>query len=422
LTLVLCLSSLASLALAEDSPPTYHRDVEPIVQQRCQVCHRPGAIGPFDLVSYEDALANSAMIEEVVRTRRMPPWHASRDSGPFSNKRALPDAERQAILDWVEAGAPKGDPAHAPAPVTFPDTKAWQLGDPDLLVETPEPFEVPAQGAVDYQYYEVATGLTEDRWVSHWEIKVDAPEVVHHVLVFVVYPNRGQSPRVRGGLKGYFCSMLPGDSLEPFALGSAKFLPAGARLRFQVHYTPDGEVRTDRVRLALKFAPRGTSPRRARTVALATTRFAIPAGAADHPVRARYTFERDSMLLGLTPHMHLRGKSFSYLLIYPDGSSKRVLEVPRWDFNWQNTYRFAEPLFVPSGSKMVGVATYDNSAKNPANPNPKRTVRFGEQTWDEMMIGYMDTVDALPAERAAWEQGKASPAPKAGDGKKTFYK
>jgi mono/diheme cytochrome c family protein len=419
---LLALLSVASLASAQDSAPTYHEDVAPIVQERCQTCHRPGGVGPFSLLTYTDALGNSAMIDEVVRTRRMPPWHADdKTTAQFSNSRVLPQSERKTILDWIAADCPAGDETKAPAPIAWPDPKGYNF-EPDAVLQTPIPFVVPASGSVRYQYYRVHTNFDDDRWITDYQVKVDATEVVHHVLIFVVYPKNSDSPRVRSGLNGYFCSFLPGESQKPFPLNSAKFLPKGAMLRFQVHYTPDGEPHTDRVRLALKFAKPDTKLRRARTVALATTKLKIPPGAADYAVRARHVFNRDTILMGLTPHMHLRGKTFNYLLIHPDGTSRELLNVPKWDFNWQNTYRFREPLFVPAGSKMLGLATYDNSTANRANPNPGKTVRFGEQTWDEMMIGYMDTVDATLEERAAWratqadapvaEEPKAEEAPK----------
>jgi hypothetical protein len=422
LRLIALIALAATSVAAQDSPetpaasekkaPTYHEDVAPIIQARCQMCHRPDAIGPFALMNYTDALGNSAMIDEVVRTRRMPPWHADEATTVhFSNSRVLPDAERQTILDWIDADCPAGDEANTPAPITYPDPKDFSFK-PDAVYKTPVEFKVPPVGSIPYQYYLVGTHFDEDKWVTGWEVKVDAPSVVHHVLAFVVYPNRADSPRVRGGLNGYFCSMLPGESLEPFPLGSAKLLPKGASLRLQVHYTADGEPHTNVVHLALQFAKPGATPRRARTVALSTTRLRIPPYDANYKARARYTFRRDTLLMGLTPHMHVRGKSFNYLLIQPDGTKRHLLNVPRWDFNWQNTYRLKEPLFVPAGSKMLSVASYDNSKANRANPDPSRKVRFGEQTWDEMMIGYMDTVDALPEERAAWEkaQGKAKPA------------
>ncbi len=392
----------------ETSAPSYYEHVAPILQRRCQVCHRPGAIGPFSLLTYEDAAGNSAMIEEVVENRRMPPWHANPEVGPhFSNDRTLPAAERRTLLDWIAAGVPAGDPAAAPPPARFPDASAWRIGVPDAVVQIPREVTVPATGVVDYQYFEVPTDFGEDKWVRAMEIKVTAPSVVHHVLVFVVYPDRRASPRVQGGLQGYFASMLPGESVEPFPEGSGKWLPRGATLRFQIHYTPDGEERRDRPSLALKFAGKDERiTRRVQTKALFEVRFAIPPGAKDHVVRAQYDFRQDALLTGLLPHMHLRGKSFRYLLRYPDGTSRALLDIPRYDFNWQNTYRLAEPLYVPKGSRMIGVASYDNSADNPANPDPARVVRFGEQTWDEMMIGYMDLLDPTDADRAAWERAQ----------------
>ncbi len=397
---------------AEADAPTFYEDVAPILQRRCQVCHRPGSIGPFPLLSYEDAAGWSAMIHEVISSRRMPPWHAKPGVGPaFANDRSLPEEERAALLAWVDAGAPAGDPANAPAPVEFPDPTAWRIGAPDAVIEVPQAITVPATGVVDYQYFEVPTDFGEDKWVRGLEVSVEARSVVHHVLVFVIYPDRRASPRVRGGLRGYFGSMLPGETVEPFPEGTGKWLPRGSTLRFQIHYTPDGEQRTDRVRLALRFArPDEPITRRYQTTALYSVNFAIPPGAAEHEVRARYVFEEDAILTALLPHMHLRGKSFRYLLTYPDGTSRPLLEIPRYDFNWQNTYRLARPLFVPKGSKMLGIATYDNSADNPANPDPTRTVRFGEQTFDEMMIGYMDLLEPTPEDRAVWEASREKQA------------
>lgn len=404
--------SLLSLAFATGAPaaradggaPTFHRDVEPILQRRCQVCHRPGGVGPFPLLTYDDVTADLATIAEVVSDRRMPPWHADPHVGTFENSRALTDAERRTLFGWIEAGGPRGDPAHAPPPREWPST--WALGEPDAIVETPAPFRVPARGVVDYQYFRVPTDFGEDRWITGMEVRVEAPSVVHHVLVFVKYPRGvGPSPEVRGGLEGYFASALPGDQAMTFPAGTAKRLPRGSTLVFQVHYTPDGEARVDRTRLALYFAKPGQQiTREARTVALNSTGFAIPPGVKGHEVRARYRFTEDTILHGFTPHMHLRGESFKYLLLYPDGTSRPMLVIPRYDFNWQTTYRLAEPVFVPKGARMVGLATYDNSSDNPANPDPTRTVYFGEQTNDEMMIGYMDVITATAEERAAWER------------------
>ncbi|MBX3470809.1 MAG: cytochrome c [Planctomycetes bacterium] len=411
--LALTAFALAPLARADEPArgPTFHRDVEPILQQRCQVCHRPDGVGPFPLLTHDDVAADLPTIAQVVADRRMPPWHADPAVGTFSNSRALSDAERSTLLAWIEAGGPKGDPKDAPKPREW--VSDWVHGEPDAVVQTPGPFKVPARGTLDYQYFRVATDFGEDKWIRAMEVRVDAPTVVHHVLVFVQYPRAaGASPRVRGGLDGYFASALPGDQVVPFPAGSAKRLPRGSTLVFQVHYTPDGEVRQDRTRLGLYFAAPDEVQREAQTVALNSTGFAIPPGVKGHEVRARYQFDKDTMLVGLTPHMHLRGESFRYLLLLPDGTHRPVLSIPRYDFNWQTTYRLAEPMFVPKGARMMGIATFDNSAGNPANPDPTRTVYFGEQTTDEMMIGYMDVVPATAAERAAWEaatQGASSP-------------
>lgn len=393
-----------------DSSPTFYEHALPIFQRRCQVCHRPGAIGPFSLLDYEDAAGNSAMIEEVVQMRRMPPWHASPDVGQFANSRRLPDDEREVLMSWARSGAKRGDPALAPPPVAWPDPDAWRIGEPDAVVELPQDVSVPATGAVDYVYVSVPTHFGEDKWVRGAEIRVTAPTVVHHVLVFALYPDPSRSPRVRSGLKGYFASYLPGEDVALYPEGTGKWLPRGATLVFQLHYTPDGEAHQDRARIGLVFADDPAEvKRRIRTRALFDTKFKIPAGAPRYEVRAHYDFERDEVLTALLPHMHLRGRSFRYLLRTPDGRAVPLLDVPRYDFNWQNTYRLAEPLFVPRGSRMIGVATYDNSRKNRANPDPTRAVKFGEQTWDEMMIGYMDLVDATPEDRAAWEASQEGP-------------
>ena len=403
---------LAGAVVADDGPqadaPTYHEDVAPILQKRCQVCHREGEIGPFPLRTYEDAIGYSEMIGEVVDTRRMPPWHADPSVGEFSNSRRLSDAERHTILDWVAAGSPQGDPETDPPPVEFSDPQVgWAIGEPDAVFSMPQPFHVPAIGTVEYQYYDLPTSFGEDKWISAMEVRIGAREAVHHVLVFVRYPKGSglKSPKVNGGLEGYFASALPGDLVQPFPEGTAKFLPKGSTLRFQIHYTTNGEEHVDLTKMAIKFADPTQQPiRRLRTLALSEMVFKIPPGASKHVIRAGIGIKQDSMLIALTPHMHLRGKSFRYVVRYPDGTFEPLLQLPRWDFNWQNTYRLAKPKFLPKGSRVVGIAVYDNSAENPANPDPTSFVHFGEQTWNEMMIGYLDLVDAEPADRTAWEQ------------------
>ena len=401
----LLLVLLAPLTRADEGAkaPTWHGEVEAIFQRRCQACHREGQAGPFPLVTREDVEANAETIAEVVRERRMPPWHADPAVGRWQNDRRLSDAEQAALLSWISGGLPAGDPAQAPAPPSWP-ADGWHIA-PDAVISMPRAFKVPATGVLQYQYFDVPTDFGEDRWVEAVEVQVGAPAVVHHVLLFLKFPD-GSEPRLKGGLKGYFASGLPGDMVMPFPAGTAKRLPRGSRIIFQMHYTPNGTPAEDLTRVGLKFAEPMTVQRELRTESVFSVDFRIPPRAPAHEVRARQRFKEDTLLFGLLPHMHLRGKSFKYVLREPDGREEVLLSIPHYDFNWQNGYRLAEPRFIPKGSLIEGTATYDNSEENPANPDPSRDVGFGEQTWDEMMIGYMDVASATAEERAAWEASR----------------
>lgn len=413
LVLILCLGGLARADGDPAAPPgagtgavgsavpTWHEAVEPIVQRRCQVCHREGQAAPFALQTREQAAEWADTIAEVVRERRMPPWHADPAIGRFANDRHLDDAEQATILAWLAGGLPAGDPGKAPPAPTWPES-GWHIGQPDAVLSMPRSVKIPATGVLQYQYFDVGTDFGEDRWVDALEVRVGAPAVVHHVLIFIKFPDNSQ-PNMKGGLKGYFASGLPGDTVLPFPPGLAKRLPRGSRLIFQMHYTPNGTPAEDRTELGLRFAPSGEARREMRTVSVFETDFRIPPHAAAHEVAAETRFKEDTILYSFLPHMHVRGKSFKYVLRTPDGKEEVLLSVPRYDFNWQNSYRLAEPRFLPAGSKVTGHAFYDNSDQNPANPDPSRDVGFGEQTWDEMMIGYMDVTTATPEERAAWE-------------------
>lgn len=400
---------LLAPAARADEAPTFARDVAPIAQRRCQTCHVEGGVGPFPLLTRDDFAEHAPMIEEVLSTRRMPPWHADDTGLVFDSWRAMPDGERSTLLSWLKGDMPAGDPAQAPP--ALPARAEWAIGTPDVVLPIPA-YDVPATGTVGYRYVDVPTNFGEDRWIKAVEVKVGARSVVHHILVFVRYPKAaGPSPDFRGGLEGYFASALPGEDLRPYPAGTARRLPAGTTLKVQLHYTPDGTARRDESKIGIIFAkPDEQITRESKTVALYSTRFRIPPGVKGHEVRARYEFGKDTILFGLTPHMHVRGESFRYLLMLPDGTNRPLLAVPRWDFEWQTTYRLAQPLFIPRGSKVVGLATYDNSAENRANPDPNATVYFGEQTRDEMMIGYMDVLEATPEERAAWEASQAPAA------------
>ena len=373
------------------SEVTWHKDVQRIVQDRCQVCHRPGENGPFSLMTYEQTKTHAAMVRYVVEERRMPPWFASGESLAMHNDHSLSARERALMLAWVAAGTPKGDEKDAPRPRTF--TEGWKIGTPDAVVAIPRAVDVPAEGTVKYQYQTIDTDFGEDKWIEAFEIRPSAPQVVHHVLVFARYPREHpryrEQPRNHRGLDGYFAAMVPGQTAFRFPSGTARFLPKGAQLRFQLHYTTNGEAVTDRTRLGLIFA-KGKPTHEMRTSGLANVGIRIPPGADNHREGTSRMLPVAARLYGFTPHMHVRGKAFRYEALLPDGTKRTLLDIPRYDFNWQLHYRLAEPLDLPAGTRLVATAWYDNSKKNPANPDPTRTVGWGDQTWDEMMIGYVD--------------------------------
>jgi mono/diheme cytochrome c family protein len=369
---------------------TYASDVAPIVRDKCVSCHRPGQAAPFSLLTYDNARAHSAMIREVVEQRRMPPWHADPRFGRFANDRGLSAKERATILAWVEQGAALGDPRAIPAPRRFPE--GWSIGTPDVIFEMAEPFTVAAQGILPYQYIRVPTHFTEDKWVQAVEAKPGDREVVHHFIVRIeiagkAFKHHGQQP--------YLVGYAPGDMPAVYEPGTAKRIPAGADLIFAVHYTPIGQVRTDRSAVGLIFAKEPVRYQ-AVTEGISQEKFRIPPGAADYPVRSRFTFKDDAHLISLMPHMHLRGKSFRYKATYPDGRTEVLLSVPAYDFGWQSVYRLVEPKPMPRGTRIDCLALFDNSPRNPNNPNPSQTVTWGEQTFDEMMVGFIDYRDDQP--------------------------
>lgn len=390
----------------EQAPPqeiTYHNRISRIVQARCQGCHRPTGVGPFLMMSYEQVRARRQMIHFVLADGIMPPWYADRGTGPWANDFSLSEQEIADFVAWIENDAPEGDPADAPLPRTWADN--WTIGEPDAVFRIEEPFTVPAEGQVDYQYTYVKTDFPEDRWVTAMEIRPTAPQVTHHVLVFLESPEVQERIRNatteeeeeaarrewQGGIDGYFASSVPGQAGLVFADGMAKKLPAGAWLKFQLHYTANGREAVDQTEIGLVFGER-ESYTEVQTDSAFDTEFVIPAGAPRHEVTATYEFERDARLLSLFPHTHLRGTEFYFELVYPDGSVEKVLPISRYDFNWQLNYEFATPKAVPAGTTMRVTGIYDNSAANPANPDPGVDVGFGEQTWEEMLIGYVNWI------------------------------
>ncbi len=379
---------------AEDvGPVTYSAHVAPILAEKCQGCHRPGQVAPFSLLNYDHARRWSAGIAEVVADRRMPPWHADPRHGHFANDRSLTPRERAVLLAWVEQKTPLGDPAKLPEPRGFPE--GWTIGEPDAVFAMDEPFEVPAEGVLSYQKFRVPTNFDRDMWIQAAEARPGDRRVVHHVCVFLdeKTPNEEGRPE-RPELVCY----APGDMPSAFPPGVAKRIPKGATLVIEVHYTPIGTPRTDVSSVGFVFA-RGPIERRAVTKGISAKTLAIPPGAPRHEVRSSFTFPFDARLLSLSPHMHLRGKDFLYTATYPDGRSEVLLSVPAYDFAWQSVYRLAVAKPMPRGTRIDCVAHFDNSPGNPNNPDPGATVRWGDQTWDEMMIGYIDydvTVDQAP--------------------------
>jgi hypothetical protein len=379
-------------APAAASKATFHKDVLPVLQKRCMDCHRPGQIGPFSLQTYEQVRKVGKRVRESVAAGRMPPWHADPKHGAWSNDRRLTPAELGALTTWVDGGMPEGSSRDAPPARKF--VEGWTIGTPDAVYAMPRPESVPAEGAVPYRYVKVPTGLKEDRWVQAMEVRAGAREVVHHILVFVEFPpaRLREQPPFDGGLRGgYFGVMVPGESPMVFAEGMGKLLPAGSTLVFQLHYTAVGRAMQDQSSIGLVWA-RQPVKQEVQTRGIVNTAIRIPPGAADHAEEALFTFDADSRILGFLPHLHVRGKAFRYTLVRPDGKEQVLLDVPAYDFNWQTCYRPAEPIAVAKGSRIRAQARYDNSKGNPANPDPSREVRFGEQTWDEMLIGYIDYV------------------------------
>jgi mono/diheme cytochrome c family protein len=376
-----------------DATITYATHIAPIFNKHCVECHRPGEIGPFSMLKYEDFEGWGDMIREVVEEDRMPPWHASPQYGKFANDSRLSDEEKQLILRWVDDGCAAGDLSKAPPPPRL--AKGWQLADrKQIFYMSKEPFVVPAEGKVDYKYYTVDPGFTEDKWVQAAEARPGARSVVHHIIVFIEPPGEK-----RGAISfdGFLVATAPGARPMVLPPGYAKRIPAGSKLKFQMHYTPNGKETPDRSSVGLVYADPGSVKTVVRTEAAMNILFQIPPGADDYGVQSMRTLRRDSLLLSLYPHMHLRGKAFRYIARYPDGKEEILLDIPRYDFNWQNTYELAEAKQLPKGTEIRCEARFDNSKANPSNPDPGATVTFGEQTWEEMMIGFMDV--AVPRDQ-----------------------
>lgn len=371
---------------------TYHNRISRIMQANCIECHRDGGIAPIPLETYAEVKDFAGMIRQVIQRGIMPPWFAApqpkKEETPsnslhWSNERSLSAWEKNDIDAWLNAGAPEGDPDDAPLPKSFPD--GWLIGKPDIVFQFPEPLPVKATGTMPYRYVSVETNLPENKWVQAIEIRPGKTDVVHHVIVSV------ESERERSrGRNDLWAGYAPGNSTYVYPKGYARLLPAGATLRFQMHYTPNGTATEDNTRLGLIFADEPPE-HEVRMMGIANPRLRIPPGADNHQEVATMRLPYDIELLGFLPHMHLRGKAARYDALEV-GGEELLLDVPHYDFNWQLFYRLAEPKILRRGDSIRFTGWFDNSENNPANPDPNKTVRWGSQTENEMHLGYVEYV------------------------------
>ena len=422
--------------------PTFTKDVAPILYKNCTGCHRPGEIGPMSLLTYEDARPRAKDIRDKVADGVMPPWHAEKSHGTFANDRSLSEEDKATLLRWANNGAPKGDDKDLPPVPKYVD--GWTLGQPDAVIQMPVDYKVPADGFVEYEYFEIPTNFTEDKWIQGIEVRPGARAVVHHVIVTArpAQPERrpggftfakgmdipqGQTgseaaagkpvdtkhgprqglfpaPQRLGAFIGGFAPGTSAFSLEP---GSAILIRAGSTIVLQMHYTTNGKEAIDRTKVGLFFAKQPPE-REVRLGTLINGQLKIPAGEKDYSISADMTTLADVSLRSLLPHTHLRGRSWEYSAIYPDGRTEVILSVPKYDFNWQTEYVFAQPLKLPKGTRIHAVAHYDNSPANKSNPDPTIDVAWGDQTWEEMMFtGITYSIDGVkPGENLQLNLGR----------------
>ena len=371
---------------AEHKNISYAKTIAPMLNDNCVSCHREGGIGPWAMSDYNMVRGFSLMIREVVRTQRMPPWHADPHVGEFSNDRSLSDDEIRTLVHWVEAGAPRGEGADLLAE-NSQSWPIWAMGEPDVIIDIP-PEDVPASGVVDYKYKMVSNPLDKDVWVKAAEIIPGDRSVLHHVITsFGELETEGRrAGRLKRGTGGGLGGYVPGAEGKPFPDDTGILLPAGATIEFQMHYTPAGLATTDASRMGL-YLYEEPPEHKLDSMVLLNPRILIPAGAPNHSEVMVRTFDQDVLVYSLLPHAHYRGKASEFVAHLPDGTQETLLSVPRYDFNWQTNYDLKEPRFLPAGTKMVHRTWWDNSARNPANPDATRDVPWGQQSWDEMLFG-----------------------------------
>jgi hypothetical protein len=418
---------------------TFHKDVEPLLQKHCQGCHRPGEAAPFSLLQYKEARPWAKSIREAVQLRKMPPWFADPAHGKFVNDRRLSPADIDTIKAWVDQGAPEGNPADAPPPVPFIDD--WKIGKPDLVVELPVTFPVPADGKIDYTWFAADMKLTEDKWIERIEVRPSDRAVVHHALVFARPPGSNFKADLKPGTyqarpevrkantkpqtdsaifaisNGFSQGVeMVGDYVvngDPFVAdaGQARLVRAGSHMLFQMHYTSNGRATADRTRVGIVYAKTAPKERVVNEAVLNST-LRIPPGAPNHEVQGIVTFQHDTLIGGFGPHMHVRGKAMRYELLRAEGEkAETLLYVPEYNFNWQLKYQPTKWVSVKKGDKLRITAWYDNSPNNRFNPDPTREVLWGDQSWDEMLFAFFDFVIPADSDPDLVTGGKAKPAP-----------
>ncbi|MCO8124376.1 redoxin domain-containing protein [Stieleria sp. TO1_6] len=389
--------------VATSTDVTFNRDIAPLLNKHCVECHRPGEIGPMELTDYDEVVGWGQMILEVIDQGRMPPWHADRSVGHFVGERHLPPKARNTIATWLDNGMPQGDPADLP---TFSQrTQRWQFQtDPDgVVVMRDRPFMVPADGVVEYQYFVVDPQWKEDRWIRAAQVIPGDASVVHHAIVFVRPPDGSDSPGI-----GWLAAYVPGQRAVQLPGGHARFVPAGSKLVFQMHYTPNGTESADQTEIGIWSVDSSEVTHEVFTQLAIDHEFEIPPGAKDHQVNLSVdSFPPQSRMLGITPHMHLRGKSFELTARGTDGQTQRLLSVPHYDFNWQHWYEFSQPVDLDALESLQMTVTFDNSAGNPFNPEPGDYVSWGDQTWEEMAIAFFDV--AIPRGGRRYREKTAQP-------------
>jgi hypothetical protein len=392
---IVVVAGLAALpAMAAGNAPTFTKDVAPIFYKSCIECHRATMFAPMSLTSYEDARPWLRSIKKRITERTMPPWGSEMAHGLFRNDPRLSDEEIQTIVAWIDGGAPEGDKADLPKMPAL--AEGWTIGKPDAIFSMTEDYKIPASGTIEYLYIRIPMNLPEDRWYTAVEIKPTARAHVHHVIAYTE-PSSDQPPRP-GSTFGptNITGVSPNKPGLVFEPGIAKLLRAHHDIILQMHYTTNGTEAIDRTQVGFVFAKE--PPKQVHVTGLAAQlQFLIPAGDPNAEVKAVSVLRQDTILTSLTPHMHVRGKDMTYTAFYPDGTSEVLLSVPNYDFNWQITYELASPKRLPKGTRIEVVAHYDNSPGNKYNPDPTKDVKWGDQTWEEMMIGFWGSVVDAPA-------------------------